>query len=455
MRQEHLKKLRLKDFQAPNQVLCYGAGLIGRQMVESYKLAGINVVGFIDKNKQGAVETGLGPIPIYSIDAATHTFGKEIIVVITIANPKTYDAITADLTAAGVLETRIFDWGFANWITVPSPKCHCDWMFKNAILLTTSILKCCFWGDRRYFNTETFAAGIPFETSLQSYVEKTRYYHKKALRGEIPLYCVDCPHLVEEPLNEEFPLIESVGFSPSVHCNVKCVYCDAMMETDNSALPYNAKEYGEMFLQMLCYFEENGLLAPGAQISFAGGEISVSPKRKELLEFALMHPEYEYRFLSNCVVYSEEMDQVLAQSSKNAIMCDLDAGTAETYTLIKGYNYFDIVINNLKKYVQSGRVELKYIVLPGFNTAMEDYLGTVKILKELGLSELIISKDHLHHLNVREERKSLFEAARLKMVLMQNGLSGILFPDSYSSEQMSTVEQLYRQLICPPKGDAR
>ena len=51
MTQEQLKNLRLEDFQAPNKVLCYGAGLIGRMVVDSYRRLGIHIVGFIDKYK--------------------------------------------------------------------------------------------------------------------------------------------------------------------------------------------------------------------------------------------------------------------------------------------------------------------------------------------------------------------------------------------------------------------
>lgn len=453
MTHEQLKSLRLEDFQVPNQVLCYGAGLMGRQMIESYKLAGVNVVGFIDKNKHGAVETALGPVPIYSIDAAIHTFGTDITVVITIANPSIYPDIRAGLMEAGVSNRRIYDWGFDNWITVPSPKCYCDWLFGNTTLLTTSLLKCSFWGDHRYFNAEILDPSVPFEESLRSYAEKTQHYYQKCLEGEVPLYCAGCPHLEDKPL-KSFPLFNSLVFSPSVHCNVECVYCDAIMETDNSKLPYDAKGYGELFFAMLRFFDEHHLIAPQARITYAGGEITVSPKRKELLEFALEHPEYRYTFLSNGVVFNEAIAQVLAQNPDNYIMCDLDAGTPETYTLIKGYNYFEKVVSNLEKYIQHGQVNLKYIVMPDFNTTPEDYKCTVKILKALGLTQLTLSQDHYHFLNVREERRSLFEVARFKMILEKNGISGILYRDSFSEKQLHLVERLFKQLSQGLKGES-
>ena len=137
---------------------------------------------------------------------------------------------------------------------------------------------------------------------------------------------------------------------------------------------------------------------------------------------------------------------MLSQNSVNEIMCDLDAGTPETYLLMKGFNYFDKVEENLKKYARHGRVVLKYIVMPGFNTAMDDYLGTIRILKELGLTELLLSQDHLHTMDLYTERKSLFEVARFRKLLKEHGINGVLFGDSFSERQTRMVDRFYKQM---------
>ncbi len=450
MTRQQMRDLRLEDFQEPNQVLCYGAGLMGRILVDSYRRFGVHVVGFIDKDKRGTVATGSGAVPVYSIDTAIDSFGKEIKVVITIANAGYYPEIVADLTAAGIAEERIFDWSFANWLTVPSPKCHCEMLFGSSILQSGAFAQCCFWGEDRAFHVEPLDAGRPMEQTVRDYTEKLRHYHERALAGEVPAYCVGCPHLTDQPVKKRL-MLEHVVFSPSVHCNAECIYCTAIMETEVEKLPYDAKGYGELFLSALRFLDAGGLLAPDAQIDYAGGEISVSPARKELLEFALDHPNYRYRFLSNCAVYHEGIARVLLRNTGNEIVCDLDAGTAETYLLMKGYDYFDRVVENLGKYAQNGRVVLKYIVMPGFNTTREDYLGMIRILKELGLTELLLSQDHLHTMDLYTERKSLFEVARFKKLLEENGIKGTLFSDSFSVRQVSLVDRFYKQM--PSGGD--
>lgn len=450
MTQEQLKNLRLEDFQAPHQVLCYGAGLMGRLLVDSYRRSGVHVVGFIDKNKQGTVETESGALPVYSIDTAVNAFGKEIIVVITIANAKYFPEIISDLTAAGVAEDRVFDWSFMNWITVPSDKCYCGMLFGNTVLLSGALAQCCFWGENHVFNVETLEAGVPPEQTVRNYAEKLRHYHERALMGEVPAYCAGCPHLEDRPVEKDL-LLKQVVFSASAHCNAECVYCTAILETELEKLPYDAKGYGELFLSTLRCLDDNGLLDPDVKIAYAGGEISVSPVRRELTEFALAHPGYQHRFLSNCAVYDEGIARVLARNPRSEVMCDLDAGTPESYLLMKGFNFFDRVVENLRRYAANGRVILKYIVMPGFNTSPEDYLGTIKLLKELGLEELLLSQDHLHTMELYAERKSLFEVARFKKLLAENGIEGVLFPDSFSVRQTRLVDRFYKQM--PWKGD--
>ena len=430
------KDWKLEDLQAPNQVLCYGAGIMGPQMVESYQAAGIHVVGFIDQNKSGIVETDHGPLPIYSIEAAVRTFGREIIVVITVTNSLLFPAIRKELTAAGIAEDHILDWSFSSWITVPSPACYCDLIYKEALLSTGSIIKCCTWGDHRVFHGEFLDSNASFQEILQNYTEKMRLYHERSLCGEVPLCCAGCPRLSSTPPSKDIPLIERVGFGP--------VYCKSVAEESAQPQPYDDRGYVDLFLYMLQYFDNHGMLAPAAEISFAAGEISILPNREELLDFALEHPQYRYKFLSNCVVYSEKIAQVLAQAPENHIMCDLDAGTAETYVLVKGRNRFDKVVGNLKKYAQHGQVVLKYIILPGLNTSVENYIGTVNLLKELGLHGLILSQDYTCHADAKGERQSLFEVARFKRILEENGLTATLTPDAFSAKQKQMIDQLYR-----------
>lgn len=452
MTREQMKSLRLADFQAPNRVLCYGAGTVAKYAIESYLCAGMNVVGFIDQNKKGVVETTRGALAIYTMDAAIAAFGGDVSVIVTIESRSVYEEVRGNLIKAGISAQRIFDHDISSWLTVPSAKCWCRDLFTSVRLAHNSIMKCCMWGENRNFSMEPLERDVPYERSLQNCVEKIEHYYERALEGEVPLYCAGCPVLEDRKL-EAFPKVETVVFAVSAHCNLECSYCyftgarNGLME----AFPYDARQYGELFQSMLGFLREKDLLAPSVHIDYSGGEISIHPGRKELLSMAADEANYECCMFTNCVVYSEEIAQALAKNARNAVMCDLDAGTRESYMLVKGFDYFDQVVENLKRYARRGRVILKYIVLPGMNTSMEDYLGTVRLLKELGMDEMLLSRDYMLSLDFLEERRVLFEVARLRNVLAENGIRGVIGGESFNERQVQIINRFYRQT--PLKGD--
>lgn len=96
------------------------------------------------------------------------------------------------------------------------------------------------------------------------------------------------------------------------------------------------------------------MLQPIVTMIFGGGELSVLLAKKKLLAFARAHTSYAYTILSNCVVFSEEICEILKLGASNTLMCDLDAGTPETYLLVKGTDAFYDMIDHLKKYTVNG-----------------------------------------------------------------------------------------------------
>ena len=154
---EELKKLCLEDFQAPHQVLCYGAGTMGIEWASSYLRMGIHVVGFIDKYKTGTLNVPGGELPIYSIREAAQRFGSTLRVIITVSNAKLFGAITADLREAGIEE--IFNYDVLNWITVPSEKRYCYDLFHSVVLIAGGLTRCCKYGIQRVFIPEISSGG--------------------------------------------------------------------------------------------------------------------------------------------------------------------------------------------------------------------------------------------------------------------------------------------------------
>lgn len=203
---------------------------------------------------------------------------------------------------------------------------------------------------------------------------------------------------------------------------------------------------------MLERLQREDLLGKHCTVLFSGGEITINPYKTRIYEtlsrvFRQM-PEMPLVVFSNCFLYNQELADLLALNKDSFLQCDLDAGTPESYIKVKGFHKFDAVRENLKKYARSTTVRLKYIVLPGWNDSPEDYEGIVRFLKELGCTEMELTME----IGVSKGgdrmrlREAMYAAARLMVLMEQNGIKATLSAAYWKKEYISLVQRLYRKL---------
>lgn len=115
---------------------------------------------------------------------------------------------------------------------------------------------------------------------------------------------------------------------------------------------------------------------------------------------------------------------------------------------MKGFNKFDTVRENLIRYSQYGTVKLKYIILPGWNDSPADYEGTVRLLKELGSGEILLTLEfRLSRAGDRMRvRESLYAAARLKVLMEEKGIKVTLPPEQWKKEYIPILQRLCREI---------
>ena len=414
-----------------DKVLCYGGGQMGAWVGNYLMRLGIPVVGYIDKKRTGK----LNNLPIFSIEETREFFDGTIPIIITIADSNIHDVIRNELNIAGF--KNIFSYDSINWITVPSDKCYCNSLFHDVLLFTNGFAQCCNWGDNRVFIPELFDRSKSFEESCTNYIRKRKYYLNQAAKGEVPLYCANCPYLEKrDELGDADNSVEFISFAVTASCNLECVYCTAVEPKLRANLFYDAKGYGELFVQLISQLHEKNVIGKNAHISFAGGEISIHPVKEKFFQFAKAHPEYRYSFLSNCVIYDSSISQILQIDEKNFVMCDIDAGTRDTYALIKGHDYFDAVIESIKKYRSYGKVVLKYIIIPYFNTSERDYDGTLELLKQFDIKSMILSWDVQRQYDSYLERRALYDVARLKKMIESHNMNAVIEPTVFDKRQL-------------------
>lgn len=173
----------------------------------------------------------------------------------------------------------------------------------------------------------------------------------------------------------------SSGLPGGDYCNFKCCYC-----TYGEGL--NTYQREDNVLQIL---QQVADVLPIEQVSYACGELTVSPFRNEIIEL-WKRKKWKGRVLTNAAVYCEGLAELLSEGLVS-LNCSIDAGTAETFARIKRVNCFDRVIGNIKKYSETGgSVILKYILLEGVNDNEADIEGFIKLTHSIN-ANAIFSRD--------------------------------------------------------------
>lgn len=448
----HETTLKTEDFLAPNPVLCYGGGGAFQSVAPYLAVCGINVVGVIDANRQGTVTAGGKEFPLLTLERAVALYGTDVIVMITIANESVFQQVKGTLTEHGFSENRIFDLNIWTWLTAPSEKSYCKYLWEYLQFFPASLSKCCNVGIVDAFLCEWYLEGRPLQKSMDEFLQKRQYFVEESKQGRIPLYCRNCRFLSQGQEEKDRGIMEFV-VSDHAFCNADCVYCCDACTVPRRKTGASVEERYAAILYALERLQQSHLLNERAEVQLAGGEITVNPFKKTIYETVkkvlAQSPELQLEIFSNCFLYDQEIADLLSVGRNSFLMCDLDAGTPETYIKVKGFNKFHIVQEHLQKYAQYGTVKLKYVILPGWNDSQADYEGTVKLLKELGSSELMLSLEFglSRDGNRAHIRESLYAAARFMALLEQSGIQAILLGWFWKEAHIATAKRLCRELL--------
>jgi glycosyltransferase involved in cell wall biosynthesis/organic radical activating enzyme len=184
--------------------------------------------------------------------------------------------------------------------------------------------------------------------------------------------CSGCPFMeFKEWPSFEQPKITSISFEYHSVCNLICSYC-------------SEKYYGGMKAQydieaLVDELLHQNLLADNATIIWGGGE-PVADKAFPRLITSILDtlPNSHHRVITNAVKFCKTTASLLAQS-KVFIYSSVDAGSRDTYKLVRGKDHYIKQLTNLKKYadINSNNVFVKYIFTEG-NKSIDEVEGFVK-----------------------------------------------------------------------------
>lgn len=230
-------------------------------------------------------------------------------------------------------------------------------------------------------------------------------------------------------------------------CQCRCIYCGVAKEYAAADRAGMEAAYERMF-DAIDYAKSSGLIAPDAVWQVSSGEITIHPYRERILDLVRGR---RAMFYTNCFRFDPQIAENLKENPKSAINLSIDAGLPETWRRIKGFDNFEEVTANLARYyvesAQPGQITLKYIVLPGINDTLEDYLSLIEIMKTLKAPHLTISRDTSKKYTITEaERETLVGAAAyLAALCCQNGISNDMF--TYTQAEQAAIVAFANEIM--------
>ena len=408
-------------------IALYGAGRMaafGKYRVEAQ---GYEPVCFIDvdESKQGRQLAGL---PVISIEDAHRDFG-EILLYIT---PDDKYKIMDYLIQRGISEKRILNFEkYEEYV-------GCASLETQMIFDQTGLFCCCgpynnlakqqpkvMWNE--------FTSTVDIEAVVTKFVRmRDRLIHQ--IRNGIESECSGCNQIQKGFFKVE-KYVDCLTYGADAPCQIGCIYCQRRNATHD--IDYDFKRIIQNFdwKRFIASLEKNSLLRENSAFGFAAGEIAIDPRKDELICLA---GKYSIYALTNAVVFDEKLSKFA-----DRYLVSVDAGTRDTYKLVKGVDAFDRVWKNIKEYAKHGIMTVKYIILPE-NSSKVDMEGFIQNAAKSECHVVVISSD----VNKKEPHTEDVIACVSKMLHMARSRNIVSVVDeTFTQEEKNKIDAFLKDYI--------
>lgn len=269
----------------------------------------------------------------------------------------------------------------------------CHFMKHSLHFFHDSIKACCTNASGPIFYPDYTGESVDWNYVFKirkDYVSKINSFFNNE---EIPDVCKGCYEInagVKETKVKKFNnVIDRLYFHNNMSCNAKCIYCT-----------YQHRERGYKYkvLPLLESLIENKILSENTTVYMSGGEITIYPEFEEMMSLLLNYLNSRIEILTSGIKYCKSIQEAFIQN-KCFLIISIDSGTRETYKKIKQVDCFDIVVENLKKYIQASdnvkdNVVLKYIIVDGYNDNKEEIKYFIELVSSLGIKNVRLDVDY-------------------------------------------------------------
>lgn len=367
-----------------NNLVLYGAGANGVESYVKFAKEGHTPVCICDSDpaKIGQIARFAGGVnlTIISFDEALIQY-PDAVFYVTPDAPVKFE-IMDKLQRMGIEKSRIVN--FEPYMLTTS----CPYLESQIHFSQEQVMFCCVY----FYDVKVPQASLSLSNEdLLNTLSLTRQESLSAFKHNTEReQCAGCPEIKKTYIsvaNNDKWKLKKLLFGAGTVCNLDCIYCETKKTT---LIPWNKRlQYLERAIDFIKYLQEREIIDQATRAVLGGGEISIHPLKTDILQLFKENP---CQFLTNAVVYSEEVENVL-KNGKSRINISLDSGTPTTYRQIKGGGDFYTTLDNIRRYSKfTNIVDLKYILIPGKNYDTANIDGFLNFAEEIN-ANVILSRD--------------------------------------------------------------
>lgn len=273
----------------------------------------------------------------------------------------------------------------------------CNYMNKNDLVFNNYIYEscispCCYDYNKK-INLKILENDETTYKSICSMINMKVALTENELKHRYPdCYYCEYRNQKNSSKNNKIDFVNLSMYPSPCQCN--CIYCDIRKNRKFMTLCANDIKQYQIIFEIINKLTDNGYITNNTIWQVACGEITIHPFKNMIYDYT---KDKKVTYFTNCFLYDNDLGKILDRNKNSKINFSIDSGDDTTWSSIKGVNNFQIVLKNLSTYIENSspeQVELKYILLSGINDNMNNFIKVIKIMKQLKLKKIIISRNY-------------------------------------------------------------
>lgn len=221
--------------------------------------------------------------------------------------------------------------------------------------------------------------------------EKKRL-RENAKKGIYPSQCEGCFELQERNW-DDYDYINHLTAGHIMKCNSRCIYCPTgrIPEWHNKKQDIDIKPIIKELL-------EKNLLKFNGSLRFVGGEPTLMKEFDWLVDLFSKNNVPEIYVPTSGIRLSKSLCNALEKVDSAAIVTSIDSGCKETFERIKGTKFYNLVLKNMKTYLNHSKeknfVISKFILFTNYNDNSKEIEQWLHNCKKIGLVQVQFDSEH-------------------------------------------------------------